>query len=366
MSAPVTAPTGLAGVHDVLSANVVMVTGKGGVGKTTTAAALALAGVASGRRTMLVEVEGRQGFSRTFGTAAWDYEAREFRPGLWGTAIDPADAVYEYLDRFYGIRHVQWVMERSHALDFVTTAAPGLRDLLLLGKIYDLEVQRRSDGRRRYDLIVVDAPPTGRIVPFLRAPEGVTEIVRVGPIQRQAGSMWEMLQNPRRLRTVVVSLLEEMPVRETTEAVAALRETGVDVGPVIANQVVVPRLSDDAASLLRRLGRDGLLTRLTGAGARISGRTTDLLLELVEVHRDRVTMQTQLREELARTCGLPVLALPLMAGATFGAPDLEVLGDVLAMQVGEDGPHARERFDEEELAAVLGAALPAPDEEVAR
>lgn len=351
--------TGLAGFDALLSSHVVMVTGKGGVGKTTTAAALALAGVASGRRTILVEVEGRQGFSRTFGTARWDYEQREFRPGLWGMAIDPAEAVFEYLDRFYGLTRVHWVMERSHALDFVTTAAPGLRDLLLLGKVYDLEIQRRPDGRRSYDLIVVDAPPTGRIVPFLRSPEGVTEIVRVGPIQRQAGSMWDMLQNPKRLRTIVVSLLEEMPVRETIEGVTALREIGVDVGPVVANQVAMPRLTAGQTERLADLGADGLRSRVTDSGGRMSGRTAQLLIDLADTHQERLELQSRLRDELVSACDLPLLALPLLTGPTFEVPELETLADVLALQLGEDGPHARRTFADHELAAVLGAAQPA-------
>lgn len=352
--------TGLAGFDALLSSHVVMVTGKGGVGKTTTAAALALAGVASGRRTILVEVEGRQSFSRTFGTARWDYEQREFRPGLWGMAIDPAEAVYEYLDRFYGLKRVHWVMERSHALDFVTTAAPGLRDLLLLGKVYDLEIQRRADGRRTYDLIVVDAPPTGRIVPFLQSPEGVTEIVRVGPIQRQAGSMWDMLQNPKRLRTILVSLLEEMPVRETIEGTAALRKVGIDVGPLVANQVALPRLTPDQAATLLSLGADGLGDRVAAAGGRMSGRTAQLVLDLADAHRDRLELQCRLRDDLVAACGLPLLSLPLLTGPTFEVPELEILADVLALQIGEDGPHARAAFDDAELGAILSAGRPAP------
>jgi len=351
-----TSPPGL-DVDALIGSHVVLVTGKGGVGKTTLVGVLGLLGVATGRRTLLVEVEGRQGLPRLFETAPWDYEEREFRPGLFGTAIDPADAVLEYLELFYGIRRVQWMMERSHALDFVTTAAPGLRDLLLVGKVYELEGRRRPDGRRAYDLIVVDAPPTGRIVPFLQAPTAVTEIVRVGPIRRQAAQIEELLTDPRRARALVVTLLEEMPVREALDGIAALTASGLAVGPVVANQRETARLAPADVDRLVALGATEVRERAAAAGATLSQRTAELTVTLAVDQRERVGIQTDLLRVVGDTLAADPVVLPLLTGPAFGQTEVGLLASIVAAQVGLDVPPPARSLDEEALAILVARLI---------
>lgn len=311
-------PAAVAALDAMFPAHVIVVTGKGGVGKTTTAATLGVALAAVGRSTLLVEVEGRDSLSRALGTAPWDYQEREFRPGIWGTSLDATQSVLEYLELFYGLKRLQWALQRSSALDFVTAAAPGLRDLLLIGKVYEMEARRGADGRRRYDTIIVDAPPTGRIVPFLQSPSGVTEIVRVGPIKRQAGQITTMLTDPRRTQVVIVSLPEEMPVTETVQGALALQQAGLSVGPIIANRMEPEVVSQADANLLARVGRSRLAAIAATVGLRWTQSDVDALRRVGVDHRDRLDHQASMQARLAT---IPASTTVALAQHATGQPE---------------------------------------------
>jgi anion-transporting ArsA/GET3 family ATPase len=243
-----------------------IVSGKGGTGKTTIAGALACALATRGRRVLLCEVEGRQGISELFGTPALvgAEERRLCRSPqggeVFGLSIDAEDALLEYLDTFYHLGLAGKALDRFGAIDFATSIAPGLRDVLLTGKVY--EAVRRAEKNRpnAYDAVILDAPPTGRISQFLNVHEAVSGLARVGPIRGQADSIMRMLRSSN---TVVhlVTLLEDMPVTETEEAIVALQPTQITVGSVIANLVTPTPLDADD---LQRAAEGGVTLTVPG------------------------------------------------------------------------------------------------------
>lgn len=289
-----------------------VVTGKGGVGKTAVAVALALAAAHRGLATLLVDVEGRGSPARALGEPEWDERERPVRSGLWAASLDPTAAVLEYLDMFHGLRVLPRALERAHAIEFVTAAAPGLRDLLLVGKVYEIEARRQGSDRRRYDTIVVDAPPTGRIVPFLGSPASVTEIVRVGQIRRQAAQITGMLRDPARTRVLMVTLLEDLAVTEAVEGLAALAAAGIATGPLVVNRVEPEVASARAADRVGRIGRRRTRERLAEVGLAWADADVDDMRAAVAWHRIRQDRQARMRGRLAAT-GTSRIELPRVA-----------------------------------------------------
>ncbi|MFC5381948.1 ArsA-related P-loop ATPase [Aquipuribacter nitratireducens] len=315
---------------DLLAARVRLhvVTGKGGTGKTTVAAALGVALARRGRRVLLVEVEERQGIARVFDTAPLGYEARSLVrvPGgeLLGLSVEAKAALLEYLEVFYRLGRAGRALDRIGAVDFATTIAPGLRDVLLTGKVYDAvrlkRGRRRGDGPYAYDHVVVDAPPTGRIGRFLNVNADVAELARMGPVHSQAAAMTEVF---RASATAVhlVTLLEDMPVQETVDAATELRGLGLPLGGLLVNQVRptlvdADRLADVAAG---HVDVAALRTGLQEAGVpgrRPKVRAEALAQQAVE-HAQRVQREASLRGRLHEV-GLPVVELPQLHGGRDG------------------------------------------------
>jgi anion-transporting ArsA/GET3 family ATPase len=275
-----------------------VVTGKGGTGKTTVAGALALALAAGGHRILLVEVEGRQGLAQLFDTPPLPYVETRLAATqggeVIGLAVDPEAAMLEYLEMFYSIKRAGSVLRKMGAIDFVTTLAPGLRDVLLTGKVKEA-VTRKHNGR-----------PTGRITQFLQATNEVAGLTKFGPIHKQSVGVTSLLHGSE---TVIhlVTLLEEMPVQETLDAATDLTAHGYRLGQIIVNRARPELVS---AAVLGRAGNADV--GLLGQGLVQAGLDAGLagaLAVQVEDYAQRQTVQHEAERDLEEI-GLPIVRLP--------------------------------------------------------
>ncbi|MGD1255412.1 ArsA-related P-loop ATPase [Mycobacterium seoulense] len=312
------------------------VTGKGGTGKSTIAAALALTLASGGRKVLLVEVEGRQGIAQLFDVPPLPYQEVKIATAEHGgqvnaLAIDIEAAFLEYLDMFYNLGIAGRAMRRIGAIEFATTIAPGLRDVLLTGKIKESVVRVDKNRLPVYDAVVVDAPPTGRIARFLDVTKAVSDLAKGGPVHSQSEGVVKLLHSDQ-TAIHLVTLLEALPVQETLEAIEELAEMELPIGSVIVNRNIASHLqpSDLAKAAEGDVDADSLRAGLQTAGIKLNDADfAGLLTETIE-HATVIAARAEIAQQLD-AWQVPRLELPAISdGVDLGS--LYELSESLAQQ----------------------------------
>ncbi|HEX4162213.1 MAG TPA: ArsA-related P-loop ATPase [Acidimicrobiales bacterium] len=302
--------------------HVLVLAGKGGVGKTTMTAAVARMAADAGKSVLIVELEGKSGIAAAFGRQDdLGYEEEALGEGVRARRLTPDDALVEYLED-HGLKRVSKRLARSGVLDVVATAIPGIRDILVLGKVKQLERAEVAD------LILVDAPATGHAITFLTSARGMVDAARGGPLRTQAQDVVELLNDPARCRVILVTLPEELPVSETIESAYTLEDkAGVQLGPVIVNACdpEPTGLERTAASVLEGAGLAADAVPAAHVAALEAAR---------EFRLARHAVSAEQLERLRRELPLPHLLVPSVGEAQIGPAETQVLADALAEAVG--------------------------------
>jgi anion-transporting ArsA/GET3 family ATPase len=300
----------------------VIVTGKGGVGKSTVALALALAAARRGQRTILCEVSAQEHLSRVFHRAEVGFHEVEMAENLWAISIDPDESLREYVLLQLKVKAMRDLLFRSRIFTYLAAATPGLKELVTIGKIWELALEdRKVKQGRNYDLVIVDAPATGHGVGFLQTPRTFANVARVGPIRQQAEILDKFIRNRKRTGMAVVTLPEEMPVNETAKLERDLAsEVGVQVSRIFCNGLYPERFGEDEAGALIELAaeREGAV--------RVACRAA-----VSESRRARAERAQRARlEELTEA---PVTTLPFLFEPELGVEEIGVLADEVADEV---------------------------------
>ncbi len=314
-------------VTDLLDRRLLFVTGKGGVGKSTAAAALALLSAVRGRRTLACEVDAKGDLADFFETSHSGFEPHKVSSNLWLMAMDTEASLREYLHLQLRLPSVARLGPVARIFDFVATAAPGVREILTVGKL-GWEVRERH-----YDLVVVDAPATGHIVGQLTAPQAINDLVRVGQIREQTGWLADLLADPATTGLVVVTTPEEMPVRETIELVAKVRtETHIDVAAIVVNRVLPELFSGADEEIFERLAEPAMSDQLADAVRGPVGPVLEAARLAVTLRRTRAGHLDHLRESLDPS--VPLLYVPYLFARSHGLRTTGQVADALSAELG--------------------------------
>jgi anion-transporting ArsA/GET3 family ATPase len=313
---------------NLLDKRAIFVTGKGGVGKSTVAAALGVAAAREGKRAIICEVAQQERMSRFFERQGVGYHEAEIAPNLYAFSIDPQRALEEYLMLQIKVKPVYDLMFKNRVFTYFAAATPGLRELVTIGKVWELaQLDRRVKRGAKYDIVIVDAPATGHGVGILRTPKTFGDIARVGPVKRQADAIYEFVTNPKLTSVCAVAWPEEMPVNETIDLERSLeKELGVRLDRIFMNGIY-PQLFDDreAAVVRKRLDQE---TGSNGAG--VVRRAA--LRAAVSEHTRASAHQEQLAR-LEEGLGQDAVELPFVFRPQLDMGAVELLADAIEAQL---------------------------------
>jgi anion-transporting ArsA/GET3 family ATPase len=304
-------------VPALLDKRLVVVTGKGGVGKTTVAAALGLLSARRGRRTVVCEVAQQERLAGLFGARDVGHTEVELAPGLFAVSVQPERAMHEWLRHQLKSGALAGLLGHSRLFGYLTAAAPGVTELVTVGKVWDLAQAKRRTGGTSFDTVIMDAPATGHALALLRAPRTYANIARVGPIGRQAAQIDRFLRDPGETGVICVALPEEMPVSETVDLERRLADDlDLEIGQVVANGVLPQRFGAGEARRLRELGGEGTKAAQAAVTAAL-------------VEHGRAEGQREQLDRLRAEVRAPVTTLPYLFEPEPRRRELELLSDRL-------------------------------------
>jgi anion-transporting ArsA/GET3 family ATPase len=309
----------------LLDRRLLFVTGKGGVGKTTVAAALGLLGARLGKRTLVCEVDAKGNLAEFYEAGPTAFKAREIQDGLWAMSMDTEESLKEYLSLQLKLPLLSRIGPLARTFDFIATAAPGVKEILTVGKLA-WEVRERN-----YDLVVVDAPATGHIVGQLRAPQAIKELVSVGLVRDQTEWMTELLTDSATTGVVIVASPEEMPVTESLELIDRLRDTEVDVAGIVVNRVLPELFGRGEEAVFERLASPDGVAALSAAAGGPAGPVLDAARLAVTLRRTRAEHLERLRAGVDPTT--PILYVPELFARSHGMRATSQVADRLGEEL---------------------------------